>query len=131
MTTLKEGFTVLHVDDSKTIRKMVLKILVEIGIKEENIDNASNGKSGLQKLEEGKSYDVVLLDWSMPGMTGIEMLGEVRKHENSKISTTPVIMVTAEALKENIIKAARVGANGYITKPFTGQRLLEVLNKAL
>ncbi len=114
----------LIVDDFSTMRRIVRNLLKEIGFV--NIDEAEDGAVALRKLQNG-SFDFVVSDWNMPNMDGLTMLQIVRATEALK--KIPVLMVTAEAKKENIIAAAQAGASGYIVKPFTAATLNEKLNK--
>lgn len=114
----------LVVDDFSTMRRIVRNLLKELGF--QNVDEAEDGVVALSKLR-GSQFDFVVSDWSMPHMTGIDLLKEIRADDNLK--HLPVLMVTAEAKKENIVSAAQAGANGYIVKPFTAVTLEEKLNK--
>jgi len=114
----------LVVDDFSTMRRIVRNLLKELGF--QNVDEAEDGVAALSKLR-GSQFDFVVSDWNMPNMTGIDLLKEIRADDNLK--HLPVLMVTAEAKKENIISAAQAGANGYIVKPFTAATLEEKLNK--
>ncbi|MFA7239273.1 MAG: chemotaxis response regulator CheY [Sulfuricellaceae bacterium] len=114
----------LIVDDFSTMRRIVKNLLKEIGFS--HFDEAEDGVVALAKLKNG-NYDFVLTDWNMPNMTGIELLRAIR--QDATLKHLPVLMVTAEAKKENIIEAAQSGASGYIVKPFTGAVLEEKLNK--
>lgn len=104
----------LIVDDFSTMRRIVRNLLKELGYT--NVDEAEDGVQGLQKLRADK-FDFVVSDWNMPNMDGLTMLQEIRK--DPELSKLPVLMVTAEAKKENIVAAAQAGANGYVVKPFT------------
>ena len=114
----------LVVDDFSTMRRIIRNLLKELEFT--NVDEAEDGLIGLNKLRGG-SYDFVVSDWNMPNMTGIDMLRGIRSDPN--IKHLPVLMVTAEAKKENIIEAAQAGADGYVVKPFTAAVLEEKLNK--
>ncbi len=114
----------LVVDDFSTMRRIVRNLLKELGFV--NVDEAEDGAVGLRKLQEG-NFDFVVSDWNMPNMDGLTMLKSIRASDNLK--TIPVLMVTAEAKKENIVAAAQAGASGYIVKPFTAATLDEKLNK--
>jgi two-component system chemotaxis response regulator CheY len=114
----------LVVDDFSTMRRIVRNLLKELGYT--NTEEAEDGSVGLNRLKTEK-FDFVVSDWNMPVMTGIEMLRQIRADPNLK--SLPVLMVTAEARKENIIEAAQCGANGYIVKPFTAATLDEKLVK--
>lgn len=114
----------LVVDDFSTMRRIVRNLLKELGYT--NVEEAEDGVDGLSKLQGG-DFDFVVSDWNMPNMDGLTMLQKVR--EDSSTASLPVLMVTAEAKKENIIAAAQAGANGYIVKPFTAATLDEKLSK--
>lgn len=114
----------LVVDDFSTMRRIVRNLLKELGFA--NVDEAEDGVVGLQKLREG-GFDFVVSDWNMPNMDGLTMLQNIRADDALK--KLPVLMVTAEAKKENIVAAAQAGASGYVVKPFTAATLDEKLNK--
>lgn len=114
----------LVVDDFSTMRRIVRNLLKELGYT--NVDEAEDGVAGLQKLKGG-NFEFVVTDWNMPNMTGIDMLRAIRA--DATLKHLPVLMITAEARKENIIEAAKAGANGYIVKPFTAATLEEKLQK--
>ena len=114
----------LVADDFSTMRRIVRNLLKELGF--QNVDEAEDGVVALSKLR-GSQFDFVVVDWNMPNLTGIDLLKEIRADDNLK--HLPVLMVTAEAKKENIVSAAQAGANGYIVKPFTAVTLEEKLNK--
>lgn len=114
----------LVVDDFSTMRRIVRNLLKELGFN--NVDEAEDGVVALQKLQNG-DFEFVVSDWNMPNMTGIDLLRNIRA--DAKLKHLPVLMITAEAKKENIIEAAQAGAHGYIVKPFTAATLEEKLNK--
>ena len=114
----------LVVDDFSTMRRIVRNLLKELGYT--NVDEAEDGAMALNKLRS-EQYDFVVSDWNMPVMDGLTMLQEIRK--DPTLSKLPVLMVTAEAKKENIVAAAQAGANGYVVKPFTAATLDEKLAK--
>lgn len=114
----------LVVDDFSTMRRIVRNLLKELGFT--NVDEAEDGAVALQKLQGG-GFDFVVTDWNMPNMDGLTLLQLVRADANLK--ALPVLMITAEAKKENIIAAAQAGASGYIVKPFTAATLNEKLTK--
>lgn len=114
----------LVVDDFSTMRRIVRNLLKELGFT--NVDEAEDGAIALQKLQAG-AFDFVVTDWNMPNMDGLTLLQTIRSTPNLK--HLPVLMITAEAKKENIIAAAQAGASGYIVKPFTAGTLSEKLNK--
>jgi two-component system, chemotaxis family, chemotaxis protein CheY len=115
---------ILVVDDFSTMRRIVRQLLKELGLN--NIEEAEDGAMALSKLKS-EPFDFVVSDWNMPNMTGIDLLRAIRGDEALK--HLPVLMITAEARKENIIEAAQAGASGYIVKPFTAATLDEKLKK--
>ncbi len=121
---VNKAIKILVVDDFPTMRRIVKNLLKDLGF--ENVDEAEDGAMALEKLRNG-NFEFVLSDWNMPNMDGLAMLKEIRADAN--LSTLPVLMVTAEAKKENIIAAAQAGASGYVVKPFTAATLEEKLNK--
>ena len=114
----------LVVDDFTTMRRIVRNLLKELGYT--NVDEAEDGVVALQKLKGG-NFQFVVTDWNMPNMTGIELLKAIRA--DARLKHLPVLMITAEAKKENIVEAAQSGASGYIVKPFTAGTLDEKLGK--
>ena len=112
----------LVVDDFSTMRRIVRNLLKELGYS--NVDEAEDGAMALSKLRS-EQFDFVITDWNMPVMDGLTMLQNIRA--DAAISKMPVLMVTAEAKKENIIAAAQAGANGYVVEPFTAATLDEKL----
>ncbi len=114
----------LVVDDFSTMRRIVRNLLKELGYT--NVDEAEDGAMALSKLRS-EQFDFVISDWNMPVMDGLAMLQNIRA--DAALSKIPVLMVTAEAKKENIIAAAQAGANGYVVKPFTAATLDEKLAK--
>jgi two-component system chemotaxis response regulator CheY len=123
---MDKGMKILVVDDFPTMRRIVRNLLKELGYA--NVDEAEDGMAGLARLRSG-TYDFVISDWNMPNMDGLAMLKEIRA--DASITHLPVLMVTAESKKENIIAAAQAGASGYVVKPFTAATLDEKLNKIL
>ncbi len=109
---------VLIVDDYKTMLRIIRNLLAQIGFAD--IDEASDGSEALGKMRE-KKYGLVISDWNMEPMTGIELLREVRSDET--LNRTPFIMVTAESKAENVIMAKKAGVSNYIVKPFTADTL--------
>ncbi|HKT95018.1 MAG TPA: chemotaxis response regulator CheY [Paraburkholderia sp.] len=123
---MDKGMKILVVDDFPTMRRIVRNLLKELGYS--NVDEAEDGAAGLARLRGG-SYDFVISDWNMPNLDGLAMLKAIRA--DASLSQLPVLMVTAESKKENIIAAAQAGASGYVVKPFTAATLDEKLNKIL
>ena len=114
----------LVVDDFSTMRRIVRNLLKELGFT--NVQEAEDGVDALNKLRGG-DFDFVVSDWNMPNMTGIDLLRAIRA--DATLKHLPVLMVTAEAKRENIIEAAQAGASGYVVKPFTAGTLDEKLKK--
>ncbi len=114
----------LVVDDFSTMRRIVRNLLKELGYA--NVDEAEDGAAALQKLKN-LNFDFVVSDWNMPNMDGLTLLQSIRADE--RLKHIPVLMVTAEAKRENIIAAAQAGASGYVVKPFTAGTLDEKLAK--
>lgn len=119
-----KNMSFLVVDDFPTMRRIVRSLLKELGFT--NVEEAEDGQDALNKLRAGK-FEFIVSDWNMPNLDGLEMLKEIR--QDDALKELPVLMVTAEAKKENIIAAAQAGANGYVVKPFTAATLEEKLNK--
>ncbi|NWO09088.1 chemotaxis protein CheY [Chromohalobacter salexigens] len=119
-----KNMSILVVDDFPTMRRIVRSLLKELGFN--NVDEAEDGQEALNKLRAG-GFEFVVSDWNMPNLDGLAMLKEIR--QDDALSDLPVLMVTAEAKKENIIAAAQAGANGYVVKPFTAATLEEKLDK--
>ena len=117
---LDRNMKILVVDDFSTMRRIIRNILKEIGYT--NVEEADDGSTALEKMKAG-NIDFVVTDWNMPNMPGIELLKAIR--QSPELKSTPVLMVTAEAAKENVITAVQAGVNNYIVKPFTAAALKE------
>ena len=115
---------ILVVDDFSTMRRIIKNLLKDLGFS--NIQEADDGSTALPMLQQG-DFDFVVTDWNMPGMQGIDLLRAIRADD--KLKRLPVLMVTAEAKKEQIVAAAQAGVNGYVVKPFTAATLKEKLDK--
>ncbi|MFW1060805.1 chemotaxis response regulator CheY [Vibrio parahaemolyticus] len=115
---------ILIVDDFSTMRRIVKNLLRDLGFN--NTQEADDGLTALPMLEKG-DFDFVVTDWNMPGMQGIDLLKHIRA--DAELKHLPVLMITAEAKREQIIEAAQAGVNGYIVKPFTAATLKEKLEK--
>jgi two-component system chemotaxis response regulator CheY len=115
---------ILIVDDFSTMRRIIKNLLRDLGF--QNTAEADDGSTALPMLQAG-GYDFLITDWNMPGMPGIDLLKAVRA--DPKLATMPVLMVTAEQKREQIVEAAQAGVNGYIVKPFTAATLKEKLDK--
>jgi two-component system chemotaxis response regulator CheY len=116
----------LVVDDFSTMRRIVKNLLNELGFA--NVQEADDGNSALPMLKKGE-FDILITDWNMPGMPGLDLLKAVRA--DPKLAKLSVMMVTAEAKREQIIEAAQAGVNGYVIKPFTAETLKTKLDKIL
>ncbi len=116
----------LVVDDFSTMRRIVKNLLQELGYA--NVQEADDGATALPMLKSG-NFDFVITDWNMPQLPGLELLKAVRS--DPKLTHLPVLMVTAEAKREQIVEAAQAGVSGYVIKPFTAQTLSEKLTKIL
>ncbi|MGJ8691904.1 chemotaxis response regulator CheY [Thalassotalea agariperforans] len=121
---MDKNMKVLVVDDFSTMRRIVKNLLRDLGFT--NIQEADDGSTALPMLQGG-DFDFVVTDWNMPGMQGIDLLKAIRA--DASLSHIPVLMVTAEAKKEQIVMAAQAGVNGYIVKPFTAATLKTKLDK--
>jgi len=121
---LNKNMKILIVDDFSTMRRIIKNLLRDLGFT--NTAEADDGNSALPMLQTG-NFDFLVTDWNMPGMTGIDLLRAVR--EDARLKGLPVLMVTAEAKRDQIIAAAQAGVNGYVVKPFTAAALQEKIEK--
>jgi len=121
---LNKDMKILIVDDFSTMRRIIKNLLRDLGFN--NTSEADDGQTALPMLQSG-NFDFLVTDWNMPGMTGIDLLKTVRADE--KLATLPVLLVTAEQKREQIVEAAQAGVNGYIVKPFTAEVLKEKIGK--
>ncbi|WP_019624264.1 MULTISPECIES: chemotaxis response regulator CheY [Thioalkalivibrio] len=115
---------ILIVDDFSTMRRIIKNLLRDLGFN--NTHEADDGSTALPMLQNG-DFDFLITDWNMPNMPGIDLLRAVRADE--KLKTMPVLMVTAEAKRDQIVEAAEAGVNGYVVKPFTAETLKEKIDK--
>ena len=115
---------ILIVDDFSTMRRIIKNLLRDLGFT--NTSEADDGLTALPMLQSG-AFDFLVTDWNVPGMTGIDLLRQVRADD--RLKSLPVLMVTAEAKREQIIEAAQAGVNGYVVKPFTAQALKDKIDK--
>ncbi len=115
---------ILVVDDFQTMRRIIKNYLRQLGFN--NVEEAEDGDVALEKLKESE-FDFVITDWNMPKMTGIDLLKKIRAANNFK--NIPVLIITAEAEKENVVQAAQAGVNDYIVKPFTPEVLQTKIEK--
>ena len=116
----------LVVDDFSTMRRIVKNLLNDLGYA--HVTEADDGATALPMLKNG-DFDFLITDWNMPGMPGLELLKAVRA--DGRLAKMPVLMLTAEAKREQIIEAAQAGVNGYVIKPFTAVTLKEKIDKIL
>lgn len=123
---MDSSLKILIVDDFSTMRKILTNILKKLGFT--NVSEAVNGKTALEKLQNGK-FDLVFCDWNMPGMLGIDLLKIIRS--DNELKDLPFVMVTAEAMKDNIIQAVKAGVTSYIEKPFSAETVSQELNRIL
>ncbi len=123
---MEKDIKILVVDDFATMRKVIKNLLKQARF--ENVVEAEDGVAALRILKSQK-IDLIISDWNMPNMTGLDLLKAVRA--DSDIAQTPFLMVTAEALQENVIAAVKAGVNNYIVKPFTAETLNEKITRIL
>jgi two-component system, chemotaxis family, chemotaxis protein CheY len=126
MEAVSKDMKFLVVDDFSTMRRIIKNLLHDLGYP--NVTEADDGKTALPMLQAG-GFDFLISDWNMPGMSGLDLIKAVRSDE--KLKKMPVLMLTAEAKREQIIEAAQAGVNGYVIKPFTAETLKEKLDKIL
>jgi two-component system chemotaxis response regulator CheY len=120
---LDQNMKILTVDDFSTMRRIIRNMLRQLGYT--NIVEAEDGAEALSLLQREK-VDFVISDWNMPNMSGLDLLKAIRADENLK--PLPVLLVTAEALKENVLEAVKAGVNNYVVKPFTAETLKEKID---
>jgi len=123
---MDKSMNILIVDDYKTMLRIIRNLLRQLDF--ENVDEATDGAAALSMLRTG-SYGLVISDWNMAPMTGLQLLQEVRA--DAKLKTTPFIMITAESKTENVIAAKQAGVSNYIVKPFNAETLKEKIEKVL
>ena len=121
---MDKGMKILIVDDFSTMRRIIKNLLRDLGFN--NTQEADDGSTALPMLQNG-DFDFLITDWNMPNMPGIDLLKAVRA--DNKLKTLPVLMVTAEAKRDQIVEAAEAGVNGYVVKPFTAETLREKIEK--
>ena len=121
---MNKDMKILVVDDFSTMRRIIKNLLRDLGFT--NVSEADDGSSALPMLQNGR-FELLITDWNMPGMQGIDLLKAIRADD--KLKHLPVLMVTAESKRDQIVAAAQAGVNGYIVKPFTAQTLKEKLDK--
>ncbi len=123
---LGKDMQILVVDDFSTMRRIIKNLLHELGYA--NVSEADDGLTALPMLATGK-FEFLVTDWNMPGMPGLELLKKVRA--DAALAKLPVLMVTAEAKREQIVAAAQAGVSGYVVKPFTAVTVKEKIDKIL
>lgn len=123
---MSKNMKFLVVDDYSTMRRIIKNLLHDLGYAD--VTEADDGTTALPLLQNG-SFDFLITDWNMPGMPGLDLLKAVRANE--KLKKMPVLMLTAEAKREQIVEAAQAGVNGYVIKPFTAATLKEKIDKIL
>lgn len=121
---MDKNMRILIVDDFSTMRRIIRNLLGELGF--EHMEEADDGATAMPLLES-QEFDLLVLDWNMPGVPGIDVLKWVRAHE--RLSAMPILMVTAEAKREQIVEAAQAGVSGYVVKPFTAETLKSKLER--
>lgn len=121
---MDKDMKILVVDDFSTMRRIIKNLLRDLGFT--NMHEADDGLTALPMLQNG-NFDFLITDWNMPGMQGIDLLKAVRA--DAKLASLPVLMVTAESKRDQIVEAAQAGVSGYIVKPFTAQTLKEKIDK--
>lgn len=119
-----KNMSILVVDDFATMRRIIKNVLRQLGFN--NIEEADDGSRALLMMKQAH-YDFIISDWNMPNMSGLEFLKAIRADEQFK--NTPFLMVTAEAMKENIVEAVKAGVSNYIVKPFSAEIMKEKMNK--
>ncbi|MGE4368188.1 MAG: chemotaxis response regulator CheY [Burkholderiaceae bacterium] len=120
----RKTLKILVVDDFPTMRRIIKNLLKDIGY--ENVDEADDGVMALEKLRNSE-FDLLVTDWNMPNMDGLALVQTIRA--DPYMESLPILMVTAEAKKENVMAAAQAGANGYVIKPFTAATLEDKVNR--
>ena len=121
---MQQNLNFLVVDDFSTMRRIIKNLLHDLGYA--NVAEADDGTTALPLLKDG-NFDFLITDWNMPGMPGLELLKQVRA--DARLGKMPVLMLTAEAKREQIVEAAQAGVSGYVIKPFTAATLKEKIDK--
>ncbi len=119
---------ILIVDDSSTMRRIIGNVVMQLGFAKEDFDEAEDGLKAWKILSENQ-YDIILTDWNMPNMNGLDLVKKVRSEGNHQ--KTPIIMITTEGGKGEVITALKAGVNNYIVKPFNADILKEKLDGVL
>jgi two-component system chemotaxis response regulator CheY len=126
MAGVNPNLKILVVDDFATMRRIIRNLLQDLGFT--NVAEADDGNTAWPILQAGQ-FDLLITDWNMPGMAGLDLLKAVRA--DARLAKLPVLMLTAEAKREQIVEAAQAGVNGYVIKPFTAETLKAKLDKIL
>ena len=126
MSTVDKNMPILIVDDYKTMLRIIRNLLKQLGFN--NVDEATDGSAALQKMRD-RSYGLVISDWNMEPMSGLQLLQEVRA--DAQLQEVPFIMVTAESKSENVVAAKQAGVTNYIVKPFNASTLKTKLTTAI
>lgn len=121
---MKRDMKILVVDDFEAMRSIVIRLLAELGLGQ--VEEAADGLAALSRLRDG-GFDFLITGWNMPGMEGIELLRTVR--DDPSLASLPVLMITAEARRDQIMEAVEAGVDGYIVKPFTGDTLRDKVER--
>ena len=124
--SVDRNMRILVVDDAQTMRRIIVNLLRQLGFT--NMTEADDGTTAWERLN-GEHIDLIISDWNMPKMTGIDLLKKVRESEKYKL--TPFIMVTAEGKRENVVAAVQAGVSNYIVKPFNAATLKEKMTKVI
>lgn len=119
----------LVVDDSTTMRRIITNVISQLGIDKSDIFEAEDGKVALKILDSGEKIDILLTDWNMPNMNGLELVKAVRKNPN--FGKIPILMITTEGGKAEVVNALKAGVNNYIVKPFNAEILKEKIHPFL
>lgn len=123
---MSNDMNILVVDDFSTMRRIIKNLLHDLGYAK--VTEADDGLTALPMLKAG-NFDFLITDWNMPGMAGLDLLKQVRA--DARLAKMPVLMLTAEAKREQIVEAAQAGVSGYVIKPFTAQTLKEKIDKII
>jgi|SaaInlStandDraft_3_1057020.scaffolds.fasta_scaffold01892_6 two-component system chemotaxis response regulator CheY len=116
---------ILVVDDSSTMRRIIINVILQLGYKKDEITEAENGQQAWEYIQQD-TFNIVLTDWNMPVMSGLDLVKNIRSKDS--LNDLPIIMITTEGGKAEVVTALRAGVNNYIVKPFTAALLKEKLN---
>ena len=118
--SVDKNMNILIVDDYNTMLRIIRNLLKQLGFS--NVDDAADGSAAFEKVQQ-KKYDLIISDWNMEPMSGLELLKQIRASDGEDYQNVPFIMVTAESKTENVIMAKQAGVNNYIVKPFNAETL--------